>query len=137
MDHIQEALLALLGGATLIQIAPIKINPWSWLARNLGRAINGDVIDKVEKLEARLDKMEKADEEREVLHARLRILRFGDECQHNVRHSQEHFDQVIEDIDNYEAYCTLHPDFKNNKAALTVSRIKEAYQRCLKDNDFL
>lgn len=35
------ALLILL---TLIQIAPIKINPWTALARAIGRAINKDVL---------------------------------------------------------------------------------------------
>lgn len=137
MDHIQEALLALLGGATLIQISPIRVDPWTWLARKIGRAINGEVIDRMTQMEKRLDKMEADTEERDAKNARTRILRFGDECRRNVRHSQEHFDQVIEDIDNYEEYCAQHPDFKNNKAALTSARIKEAYQRCQKENDFL
>ena len=26
---------------TLVQIAPVKVNPWSWLARCIGKAING------------------------------------------------------------------------------------------------
>ena len=31
---------------TLIQIAPIKVNPWTALARAIGRAINKDVLTK-------------------------------------------------------------------------------------------
>ena len=30
---------------TLIQIAPIKLDPWSAVARAIGRAINKDVIE--------------------------------------------------------------------------------------------
>ena len=28
---------------TLVQITPVKINPWSWIARAIGKAINADV----------------------------------------------------------------------------------------------
>ena len=34
---------------TLVQIAPIKVNPWSVIAATLGRALNKDVIDLIEK----------------------------------------------------------------------------------------
>ena len=33
---------------TLIQISPIKLDPWSAIARAVGRAINKDVIDKLD-----------------------------------------------------------------------------------------
>ena len=33
---------------TLVQIAPVKLNPWTWLARAIGRAINGDVLRKLD-----------------------------------------------------------------------------------------
>ena len=31
---------------TLVQIAPIKVNPWTAIGKAIGRAINGDVIEK-------------------------------------------------------------------------------------------
>ena len=45
---IQE-ILASSGGAlvilmTLMQIAPIKVNPWSAIGKMIGKALNGDVI---------------------------------------------------------------------------------------------
>ena len=33
---------------TLLQLAPIKINPWSAIAKAFGRAINSEVLEKVE-----------------------------------------------------------------------------------------
>ena len=81
--------------------------------------------------------METEGEEREARLARIRILRFGDECSHDVRHSREHFEQVIEDVDSYETYCRDHPNFKNNKAVLTIKIIKDTYQRRLLNNDFI
>ena len=127
----------LLGGSFIIQISPIKINPWTGIARAVGRAINGELIEKVDKLDKRINQMEKNDAEREAKSARIRILRFGDECQQQLKHSQEHFDQIIEDIDQYETYCAEHPNFKNNKAVLTIANIKSAYRKRLAANDFL
>ena len=95
------------------------------------------ILAKLDKIEKRMDRMESEDAEREAKHSRIRILRFGDECSHNVLHSREHFEQVIEDVDAYETYCADHPDFKNNKAAMTIKLIKETYQRRLKTNDFI
>ena len=34
---------------TLLQLAPIKINPWSAIAKAFGRAINSEVLEKVGK----------------------------------------------------------------------------------------
>ena len=48
----------LLGGSgglfallTILQISPIKINPWSALARSIGRALNKDVLDRLTTVE--------------------------------------------------------------------------------------
>ena len=51
---------------TLVQVSPVKINPWSALARLVGRAINGDVLDKLGKVETRLEKHIQADDERDA-----------------------------------------------------------------------
>ena len=32
---------------TFVQIAPIKVNPWSWLSKKIGRAINGEVLNEI------------------------------------------------------------------------------------------
>lgn len=122
---------------TLVQIAPIKADPWSWIARGIGNAVNGSVIDKVEKLSNDVQALRNECEEREATACRTRILRFGDEILHNVHHSKEHFDQILIDITAYENYCASHPDFRNNVAAATIKRINQVYARCIRDNDFL
>ena len=95
------------------------------------------IMAKLDSLNGRMDRMEAEAEEREIRHARIRILRFRDECSHDVRHSEEHFEQVIEDIDAYETYCADHPDFKNNKAVTSIQIIKDTYKRRLVNNDFI
>ncbi len=128
---------ALLILATLLQIAPIKINPWSWLAKNIGKALNGEVVEKVDSLERNVEKLRSECEERAATNCRTRILHFGDEILHNVRHSKEHFDQILIDITDYEQYCSNHPHFKNNVAVATIKRITEVYEDCVENNDFL
>lgn len=127
----------LLAVLTVIQIAPIKINPWSALAKAIGRAINGEVIAKVDQLERDLVRMKAAQEERDAINCRSRILHFGDETIHGVRHTKEHFDQILRDITTYEQYCDDHPNFENNTTVLTSQRIKNIYEDCLKTADFL
>lgn len=134
--------IALSGGGvllilTLIQVTPIKINPWSWMARCLGRAINGEVIAKVDDLGKELADHKKNSEERHATLCRAHILRFGDEVRHGVPHSKEGYDNILLDIDSYEEYCDQHPDYKNNVALATIAHIKKMYQKHLEEDSFL
>lgn len=122
---------------TLIQISPIKVYPWSWFARLLGRAINAELIAKVDAMEKKVDKLHARDGEKDAIDQRNRILLFGDEAVRGVKHSEEHFNQILEDITDYEAYCDAHKDFKNEKTVITSARIKDIYKRCLETGDFL
>ena len=136
-DKITALLLALIAGTTLVQIAPIKLNPWSWLARAIGRAINEEVIQKVDKLEQELKAQKEYTEEQTAKACRIRILRFGDEILHDVHHSKEHYDQILLDVTDYENYCREHPNFRNNMTVLTTRRIMSTYERCLEEHSFL
>lgn len=122
---------------TLVQISPIKIDPWTWLGRCIGRAINGEVISKVDILSTDLRSLREECDEREASLCRTHILRFGDELLHGISHSQEHFLQILADIDKYERYCRKHPDYKNNIANATIKQIHLTYQECLNENKFL
>lgn len=129
--------------STVVQISPVKINPWSALAQWIGRAINGEVIKEVASLKADIqgvkadiEGVKAADAERDAKSARARILQFGDELIENEHHTKEHFDDVLQDIDDYEAYCREHTDFKNNRTHATTQYILEIYHRCLKEHRF-
>lgn len=108
---------------TLVQVAPIRINPWSTIARTIGKALNADLNEKMDANEAKT--------------ARYRILRFDDEIRHKMRHSKEHFDQIIEDVDTYERYCQDHPRFPNGKAVSATDNVKRTYEKCKDENSFL
>jgi hypothetical protein len=122
---------------TIIQVTPIKINPWSWLGKCIGRAINGEVISKVDNLSDNLTSLRNECDEREASLCRTHILRFGDELLHGVSHSQEHFLQILVDIDKYEKYCNSHPTYRNNIANATIKQINKTYDECLEEHKFL
>ena len=141
LDSIRTILLCGGGGIlvlmTLVQITPIKINPWSWIAKRIGRAINSEVLEKVNKIDETVEKLKDEDAEQWASLSRTHILRFGDEILHGVAHSKEHFDQILVDISKYESYCKDHPEYLNNIANATIKQIKKTYQKCLEDNSFL
>lgn len=123
--------------SVFIEITPIKVNPVSGFLKWLGGKINGDVLDEVEALKRELAKMQSAQEEQVVISSRYRILRFGDEVLHDVRHSKDHFEQILLDISAYNRYCEKHEDFANNITQTTAQIILERYKLCLEENSFI
>lgn len=132
-----DALLIVVGILSLVQITPIKINPWSALARWVGNAINGELSAKVDALADKIDKLESKEDERDAVNKRVRILRFEDELQREQRHTKDSFDQVMSDITDYNQYCEDHPKFKNDQTVQTVAHIRKVYADRLEHHDFL
>lgn len=73
----------------------------------------------------------------QMRYCRIRILTASDEIRRNVKHSEEFYDQINDDISKYNHYCRSHPGFQNNKAIHAISNINRAYEECLRNNDFL
>lgn len=121
----------------IIQISPIKLNPWSWLAKKVGRAVNEELIHKVDKLEEDVIKLRDANEEQTAKDNRASILRFGDELRLGIKHSKESFDNVLNTISDYDTYCKNHPTFKNKIAEVNERYIEGIYTECLRNNTFL
>lgn len=122
---------------SLIQIAPIKIDPWSAIGRMIGRAINGDVLKEIKDTKAELDKHIKVDDERNADLHRARILQFNNELLRDIPHTREDFIEVLAEIDHYERYCETHPEYQNNRAVHAISNIGRVYDERLKKHDFL
>ena len=139
--NIQEVLTGggglLLVIMTLVQIAPVKINPWSWLAKTVGKAINADISKRLTDIEKKLDGHIDTDDRRTADAHRARILHFNNELLRDIPHTEEEFNEVLSEIDAYEKYCKTHEDYKNNRAVLAIETIREVYKERLKKRDFL
>lgn len=146
--HLQDFVFLSGSGAvvlvTIIQTLSKKYKPWTWLASQFGKAVNKEMLDKLNNLEKKVDKLEKRDseqdakqEEEQAKAARRRILRCSDEIRSKQRHSEEYFNDVLDDITFYSQYCDTHPKFKNEKAVMAINLVERTYDKCIEDNDFL
>lgn len=108
-----------------VEIAPIKISPWSWIGGLIGKHLGIKAVsDKVDALEKKVD-------ENQATTMRVRILRFENELQENRIHSKDSWDQVMDDISRYELYTEGHPEFKNNITVASIKHIKNKYEDLL------
>ncbi len=116
---------------TLVQIAPVKINPWSRLAKAIGNALNGgDVM-------AKLEEHIRIDDERYADMHRARILQFNTELLRDAKHTEEDFNEILYNIDCYERYCHDHPAYQNNRAVHAIMNIKRVFDERMAKHDFL
>ena len=95
---------------TLVQLAPVKLDPWSALAKAVGRAINADVAKELAEIKAKLDGHIDMDDRRAADGHRARILHFNNELLRDIGHTEEEFIEALTEIDAYEEYCRSQPD---------------------------
>ena len=145
------ALCVALGIPTLIEVCPIKINPWSWLFRmvkmlwgSFCRSLNSDVLDKLSALEkgqgatqAQLEKHIAMDDEREADKVRASILHFNNELLREIPHTKEEFVEILAKIDWYNDFCDTHKDYRNCRAVHAIANIERVYDERLQKHDFL
>lgn len=93
-------------------------------------------VDRLTLIEQTIEKISATIAENQAILSRTHILRFSDELQNGVRHSQEYFRQQLDDIDTYDKYCKAHPDFLNSYTISASSHIKTVYDKLLKDGEF-
>lgn len=129
---------------TLVEIAPVKINPWSKIAKSIGRAFNADVLEELKTVkeqqcqtQKKLGEHIRVDDERNADFHRQRILQFNNELLRNIPHSREDFIEVLVEIDFYEKYCEAHKEYKNNRAVHAIANIGRIYDERMKKHDFL
>ena len=93
--------------------------------------------ESIKNLQTTLDSHIKENENEKARNQRYRILRFYDEICEGRRHSESHFEDILDDISDYEQYCQKHPDFKNSRGAIAMKEIEETYKIVKKKGTFL
>lgn len=145
------ACLAALGIPTLVQVSPIKINPWSWIWkmlkwiwRSFCRSLNAEVLAQLSKVQeeqqetkAKLEKHIQLDDEREADKVRSGILQFNNELLRDIPHTKEEFVEILSKIDWYNKFCENHKDYRNSRAVHAIANIERAYDERLQKHDFL
>ena len=121
---------------TLIQIAPIKLNPWDKILTWIGNHMNADIVKRVDVIEAKLDEHIKESSDEMIRKVRADILSFGNTCMNGRPHTKEEFEFVISECDQYEKYIEKTQS-KNGVATATIAEIRRLYKKGLHDNSFL
>lgn len=129
---------------TLIQGLSSKYKPWTYIAIQIGKAINKETLEKLDGLEKQVNEIEKHDKEQDekdkeekAKAARRRILRYADEVRRKEKHSEEYFNDILDDVTFYRKYCNDYPSFRNEKSIMAIEAILKAYKHAYETNDFL
>lgn len=128
---------------SLIQVTPLKLNPWDKILGWFGNKFNKKTDEKLDKiservdyLETKFDKMESDIKNETVRKWRYDILDFCNAEINHRRHTKEQFDEVLDSCKKYESYCKKN-EVDNGKADMAIRTIRKRYDQHAENEDFL
>lgn len=121
--------VVLVGAVTLVQIAPIKVNPWSWLRKILSDLIYGEVRKDIRAVKEEVTEMK-------VQNWRWNVLDFANSCKNGRRHTLDEWRHTMSQLAEYERYIERN-EISNGVFEEDARYLREEYQEHCKTNDFL
>lgn len=135
---------------TIVQIAPIKINPWSFIFKIfykficwISRISLAPLIVKIDEINVKVDTMQSeinvVKKEFEIKNAndwRWDILDFFNSARNGRPHSKEEWEHAIDQVKKYERHVELH-EIDNGVLEEASKWLRTKYQEHLMKNDFL
>lgn len=140
--------------SVFVDVSKIKLDPWKRVLRGISSVFNAELMTSQKELQTKMDRtcetfQSKHDELAEQIRnlkmeslvwqkrtTRRKIIEFADECRRGVRHSQQMFLNVFDDISEYESLCRNTGD-PNHVVDESVAYIHETYHNRLTKNDFV
>lgn len=120
---------------TLVEVTPIKINPWTGLLHWIGRKTNADLYNAVKVLTNDLEKLKKDFEVKNANDLRWSILGFANSCRKGDRHSREEWEHVVDQMAFYEEYVEER-NITNGVIREDTRYLRELYHKISAENDF-
>ena len=124
------------GLTTLIEVTPIKINPWSKLFKFIGSQINGEMMEMVKDLSSKVEEQGARIDDNERDRIRYEILDFANSCRNKRRHSIDEFEHIFEINDKYHEILERRKE-KNGRIDRDMKYIQELYIKNQENDDFL
>lgn len=121
--------ITILGTVTLIQIAPIRIDPWSTLLSWIRAALIGELESDVKELKKDFDA-------EKVSSKRWNILDFANSCRNGRLHTREEWQHVISQLKEYEV-LTDQKGIENGVIEEEAKYLRKLYAERNDKNDFL
>lgn len=110
---------------SLIQISPLKLNPWDKLLGWIGKKANGETEKRLKTLEKQLRDMWINDH-------RQKILTFARECRSDISHSSDEWTNVLNVAEEYEKYVKEN-DVTNGIITQDTEYLRKLYQELSRD----
>ena len=126
LPHLTEIVIVL---GVFVEITPIKINPITSLLKYIGKSLNSDLKDEVDKLASKVD-------ENEIDRIRWEILDFANSCRSGKKHTYDEFVHVI-DLNKKYHKILKERGLTNGQIDLEYSYIEEIFKHCQTENKFL
>ncbi len=121
--------LTVIGAITLVQITPIKINPWSWIGKKIRAALYAD-------LEKKINSLSQDFIEEKVASKRWRVLEFANSCRQGTNHTHEEWAHCLHELAWYEDY-TKRKGIPNGVIDECAKYLRSQYAAHMERNDFL
>ena len=138
------------GAVTLVEIVPIKINPWSGILKWIGKVVNAEDRKNIADISVKIDNMRENQtrieetvaemkheiEEDKAKEKRWHILDFVNSCRHGRTHTREEWNHVISELADYETF-TERKGIKNGVIEEDAKYLRKLFQQNNDTNNFL
>ena len=111
---------------SLIQISPLKINPWDRVFGWIGKKINGQTQKQLADLQKQVSDLW-------ISAHRQSILTFARECRAEIDHDAEEWNHILSIADEYEIYCATNT-VSNGVVKADTQYIRELYQELSREH---
>lgn len=110
----------------LIQISPLKLNPWDSIFRWVGGKVNGKMQDELKDLERHVQDMW-------VASHRQSVLTFAREAREGIKHSSDEWTNVLNIIAEYERFV-MENNISNGIVKADSEYIRSLYQELSREH---
>jgi len=121
--------------SVVVEITPIKINPWSKILKSVGKIMNQDLCVGMKNINEKLKVVSSRVDENEIDRIRYEILDFSNACRNNREHSKDQFQHVI-DINKKYHKILEENGLENGIIDVEYDYILRVYKDC-QDNGML
>lgn len=118
-----------------LEIAPIDIQPISWILKKIGSVMNSDIIEKVNLMEKELHSFRAEEDMEKINNIRKEIVDFSLSCQRDEHHTRDEFDRIFDRVNTYHDLLKKYKK-ENGKIDIEVNYINKVYSECLEYHKF-
>lgn len=119
----------------VIDISPIKINPWKALIKWVGKMITADVMKEIQEIKQTQKAQQATIDENEKDRIRNEVLAFATSCRRGIHHTKDEFEHIITVHSKYERLLEKTND-ENGVFTEEYKYIVEIYHECLREDKF-